>query len=121
MKRLILVFIIALTLGAFASCGECEHQWEEASCEKAKECSLCGETSGSPLEHSWISASCESAENALPAANQTAPPLDIAGLRRAVMHRNPAEFVIKQRAKSYRIAGRMQNVRLPPFVQPVAK
>ena len=58
MKKLILFISLALLLLAFVSCGECEHNWNEATCDSAKACSLCGITSGAPLEHNWQSASC---------------------------------------------------------------
>lgn len=48
------------------SCGEEEtrsiqknaHTWEEATCTKAKTCSVCGLTEGSPLGHDWKEATC---------------------------------------------------------------
>ncbi len=36
----------------------CDHNWESATCTKAKTCSLCGESEGKPLNHSWEDATC---------------------------------------------------------------
>lgn len=58
MKKLISFIILVLCLFAFASCGECEHSWQDATCNSPKVCSLCGVTNGSPLEHSWQNATC---------------------------------------------------------------
>lgn len=43
-KRLIsITLLLALFL---SSCGECDHDWEKATCEEPKTCSICGETKG---------------------------------------------------------------------------
>ena len=60
MKKLISFIILVLCLFALASCGECEHSWQDATCTSPKVCSLCGVTNGSPLEHSWQDATCSS-------------------------------------------------------------
>ncbi len=60
MKKLISFIILVLCLFALASCGECEHSWQDATCNSPKACSLCGVTNGSPLEHSWQDATCSS-------------------------------------------------------------
>ncbi len=60
MKKLISFIILVLCLFALASCGECEHSWQDATCNSPKVCSLCGVTNGSPLEHSWQVATCSS-------------------------------------------------------------
>ena len=60
MKKLISFIILAFCLFALASCGECEHSWQDATCNSPKVCSLCGVTNGSPLEHSWQDATCSS-------------------------------------------------------------
>ena len=60
MKKLISFIILVLCLFALASCGECEHSWQDATCNSPKVCSLCGVTNGSPLEHSWQDATCSS-------------------------------------------------------------
>lgn len=39
---------------------ECVHIWNEADCENAKTCSLCGLTDGEPVGHSWCDATCNS-------------------------------------------------------------
>lgn len=42
------------------NCGfVCEHTWTEADCEKAKTCSVCGETEGEALGHEWSEATCQ--------------------------------------------------------------
>ena len=50
------LLVLILCLGVFSGCG-CKHEWEEATCEKAETCSLCGEIQGEPLGHApgaWI-------------------------------------------------------------------
>lgn len=37
---------------------ECVHIWEEADCETAKTCLVCGATEGDALGHSWRQATC---------------------------------------------------------------
>ena len=36
----------------------CEHEWEDATCEKPKTCKLCGITDGAPKGHEWEAANC---------------------------------------------------------------
>ena len=52
----ILILTMALML-VLAGCG-CEHEWEDANCEKPKTCTKCGETEGAPLGHTWKAATC---------------------------------------------------------------
>lgn len=45
-------------------CGKTEgeplgHKWEKATCEEPKTCSVCGKTEGEPLGHKWEKATCE--------------------------------------------------------------
>ncbi len=40
----------------------CNHSYAEATCENAKKCTLCGETSGSALGHSYSNATCTEAK-----------------------------------------------------------
>lgn len=54
---LLLVSVLCLT-----GCGECEHQWQDATCENAKTCTLCGATEGTALGHNWSAAACETAK-----------------------------------------------------------
>lgn len=55
--------------------GECTHVWESATCEKAKTCSLCSETEGTPLEHSYSVATCEKAKTCSICGNTVGSPL----------------------------------------------
>ena len=50
----VLMFLLCLT-----ACGECQHDWKAATCEKAKTCSLCDAKEGVPLGHDWQAATCE--------------------------------------------------------------
>ena len=54
----ILILIIALTI-VFSACGQCKHEWDEATCSQAKHCALCYITEGEPLGHSWVDATYE--------------------------------------------------------------
>ena len=58
MKKIIFTLITILTIFILVSCGECEHDWKEATCNSPKTCSLCSETSGTALDHSWADATC---------------------------------------------------------------
>lgn len=40
---------------------ECSHQWQSATCEAPKTCTLCGQTEGDVGNHSWQSATCTTA------------------------------------------------------------
>ena len=55
MKRIFSLLIIALML---TGCS-CRHEWNDASCDLPKTCSLCAETEGNALGHSWQDAACE--------------------------------------------------------------
>ena len=41
----------------------CFHEWQEATCDTPRYCSLCEKTEGNPLEHIWIDADCEHAKH----------------------------------------------------------
>ena len=44
-------------------CGGAQrHSWNDADCDTAKTCSVCGETEGDPLGHSWNAATCDTAK-----------------------------------------------------------
>ena len=58
-KRLMLVLLAVLCVALLAACGECEHDWEKATCEEPKTCSECGETKGEAKGHDWVDATCE--------------------------------------------------------------
>ncbi len=64
MKKLILAFLFIFSLALLISCGECTHEWTEATCTEPKTCSLCGITEGEPTNHAlgdWVvtAPSCE--------------------------------------------------------------
>lgn len=61
MKRIITLLLL-LALLCLSGCGECEHQWQDANCEHAKTCALCGITEGEALGHSWQAADCVTAK-----------------------------------------------------------
>ena len=56
---LLLLFCLVFTLTACS----CEHEWQDATCEVPKTCSLCQKTEGEPLGHSWQEATCETARS----------------------------------------------------------
>ena len=39
-----------------------DHDWQDADCETAKTCKVCGETEGEALGHSWVDADCDTAK-----------------------------------------------------------
>ncbi len=41
---------------------ECNHTYTEATCDSARECTICGETSGAALGHSFSNATCTAAK-----------------------------------------------------------
>ena len=53
MKKIVFLLLLLLTILAFASCGECEHQWSDATCTTPQKCSLCEATQGSSLGHGF--------------------------------------------------------------------
>lgn len=58
-KRLMLILLAVLCVVMLAACGECDHDWEKATCEEPKTCSECGETRGKAKGHEWVDATCE--------------------------------------------------------------
>ena len=58
-KRITLILLAVLCIVMLAACGECEHDWEKATCEEPKTCSECGETKGKAKGHEWVDATCE--------------------------------------------------------------
>lgn len=59
MKKFILIITLSLLfLVALCSCGECEHAWSNATCDKPSTCTLCNKTQGVALGHNWLSATC---------------------------------------------------------------
>ena len=65
MKKIIAILLFIITLTLLTSCGECKHDWQEATCTSPKTCSLCKATEGDPSEHNYsewketISPGCE--------------------------------------------------------------
>lgn len=57
-----LLCLLLITALGMTGCGECEHQWKDATCEAAKTCTLCGITEGDALSHTWMEADCEVAK-----------------------------------------------------------
>lgn len=54
MKRVLSLLLVLVMMLSLAACGECDHDWEKATCEDPKTCSKCGETKGEPEEeHDW--------------------------------------------------------------------
>lgn len=58
-KSALLLCLLMVLMLSLTACGECDHKWKAASCEKAKTCTLCNETEGVPLGHDWQAATCE--------------------------------------------------------------
>ena len=58
MKKTALFLLLLALICTLTACG-CKHEWQEATCETPKTCSLCQETEGEPLGHSWVDATCE--------------------------------------------------------------
>ena len=59
-KILLLLSIIFVLCCALASCGDngCEHNFESATCQAPRTCTLCGATDGEIGNHRWDEASC---------------------------------------------------------------
>lgn len=57
-KTVSLIILACIVLLSFSACG-CEHEWQEATCNAPRTCSLCGETEGEALGHEWTDADCE--------------------------------------------------------------
>lgn len=57
MKKIALVLLLLCLVCALTACS-CDHEWQEASCEAPKTCTLCGETEGEVLPHVWNEATC---------------------------------------------------------------
>lgn len=58
MKKRFLLSIVLVLLILLSGC-KCQHQWQEASCDAPKTCTLCQEVQGEPAGHSWAEATCE--------------------------------------------------------------
>ena len=57
-KKYILVICVILFL-FFVFSDNCNHSWQDATCESPTTCKLCGKTKGKPLNHEWIEATCK--------------------------------------------------------------
>ena len=51
--------IIPILLAALLCGCACEHQWQPATCDTPRTCSLCGETQGKVRAHDWGSTACD--------------------------------------------------------------
>lgn len=51
MKRAFLITALAVFLALCLSACGCRHEWQEATCETPKTCSVCGDAEGEPLPH----------------------------------------------------------------------
>lgn len=58
MRKISTSLMIVILAFVLASCG-CKHEWQDATCETPKTCTLCQETEGEPLGHSWQEATCD--------------------------------------------------------------
>ncbi len=58
-KTSLLILTLCLLAVLLTACGECEHQWGQASCDQPAACAKCGETQGAALGHSWMDATCD--------------------------------------------------------------
>jgi hypothetical protein len=50
MKKLILITLVLAMLLSMTACG-CKHQWEDATCQAPKTCTLCGKSEGETANH----------------------------------------------------------------------
>ena len=58
---IILYFFMIMIVFALVSCGECNHDWNEATCTEPMLCKKCGESNGLPLGHKASIATCTNA------------------------------------------------------------
>ena len=60
MKKIILALIVFVLCVCLGACSEalCSHQWNEATCDTPRTCSLCGAISGDASGHDWEQATC---------------------------------------------------------------
>lgn len=61
-KKLALILSIILITCITSACGECDHQWSEATCLYSKTCGLCGISDGSALGHDFPEFTCAEVE-----------------------------------------------------------
>lgn len=59
MKKIIAVLLVVCVLFTFSACGECEHDWVDATCEEDEYCSICGQVGDWATGHDWVEATCE--------------------------------------------------------------
>lgn len=58
MKKLIAIIMVLCMVFSLSACGECEHEWQEATCDAPETCSLCDATRGEELEHDTSELDC---------------------------------------------------------------
>ena len=81
MKKIVALLLTLCMCISFAGCGneaevvdECDHVWQDATCEKPEKCSECGETRGSAKGHSYLSIGyCSECGKSDPDYNYTPP------------------------------------------------
>ena len=61
-KRILALTLTLIMAFGLVACGECSHEWTEASCTEASVCTKCSEVNGEPLGHNWNEASCSAPE-----------------------------------------------------------
>ena len=57
MKKFLIILLFVATALLLISCGECAHEWKDATCDEPKTCTKCGETEGEPTNHAlgeWV-------------------------------------------------------------------
>lgn len=60
------VLVIAILVSIwFFFLKPCNHQWENATCEKPTFCVMCGEAAGNPLGHRWKDATCTNSKTCI--------------------------------------------------------
>lgn len=59
-KFIVFVCAAAIVIILFNMFYECNHRWEEATCQVPKTCAKCGETEGDVIPHNWEDTNCVS-------------------------------------------------------------
>lgn len=59
MKKIIAVLLVVCVLFTFSACGECEHDWVDATCEEDEYCSICGEKGEEAKGHFFDKGYCK--------------------------------------------------------------
>lgn len=59
-KFIVFICAAAIVIILFNMFYECDHKWEEATCQVPKTCSKCGKTEGGVIDHHWENTDCGS-------------------------------------------------------------